>query len=61
MSVSGEVLAVNAALGDKPELLNEDIYRQGWLVRVKPAVSAEGGCLAAEEVCPPDSKHASRV
>jgi len=33
--LSGEVLAVNEALSDGPEVVNEDPYGQGWLVRVK--------------------------
>jgi glycine cleavage system H protein len=33
--VSGEVLAVNVKLQDKPELINTDPYGEGWLVRVK--------------------------
>ena len=33
--VSGEVLAVNEALGDKPETINEDAYGDGWLFVVK--------------------------
>ncbi len=33
--VSGEVLAVNTKLQDKPELMNSDPYGEGWLVRVK--------------------------
>ncbi len=33
--VSGEVLAVNSKLQDKPELINTDPYGEGWLVRVK--------------------------
>ncbi len=33
--VTGVVLAVNAALQDKPELINTDPYGEGWLVRVK--------------------------
>jgi glycine cleavage system H protein len=33
--LSGEVTAVNDALGDKPETINEDPYGEGWLVRVK--------------------------
>jgi glycine cleavage system H protein len=49
MPVSGEVTAVNAALGDRPELLNADPYRNGWLVRVRRTAPTEGGCLAAGE------------
>ena len=34
--VSGEIVAVNAALADKPETINEDAYGDGWLFVVKP-------------------------
>jgi glycine cleavage system H protein len=33
--LSGEVVEVNAGLSDAPELINDDPYGQGWLVRVK--------------------------
>ncbi|HEU0277238.1 MAG TPA: glycine cleavage system protein GcvH [Rhodanobacteraceae bacterium] len=33
--VSGEVVAVNTALTDKPETINEDAYGDGWLFVVK--------------------------
>jgi glycine cleavage system H protein len=33
--LSGEVLEVNAGLSDAPELINDDPYGQGWLVKVK--------------------------
>ena len=33
--LSGEVTAVNDALGDTPETINEDPYGEGWLVKVK--------------------------
>jgi glycine cleavage system H protein len=33
--LSGEVIAVNDALGTSPEAINEDPYGSGWLVRVK--------------------------
>jgi glycine cleavage system H protein len=32
---AGEVIAVNEALADKPELVNDDPYGEGWLVRVR--------------------------
>jgi glycine cleavage system H protein len=32
---AGEVVAVNAALADKPELVNEDPYGEGWMIRVR--------------------------
>jgi glycine cleavage system H protein len=34
--VSGKVLAVNAALADKPETINEDAYGEGWILVVAP-------------------------
>ena len=38
---SGEVVAVNAAVTDRPEIVNEDPYGEGWLVRVKLSDPAE--------------------
>ena len=31
---SGTVVEVNAALGDRPELLNTDPYGEGWVLRL---------------------------
>ena len=33
--VSGEVVEVNAALAESPEILNKDPYGEGWLVKIK--------------------------
>lgn len=33
--VSGEVIAVNEALSDAPEKLNQDPHGEGWLVKVR--------------------------
>jgi glycine cleavage system H protein len=33
--LSGEIVAVNETLAEKPEIINEDPYGEGWLVRVK--------------------------
>jgi glycine cleavage system H protein len=33
--VSGSVVAVNTALADKPETINEDAYGEGWLFVVE--------------------------
>ena len=33
--ISGEITEVNEALSDKPELINEDPYGDGWLVKAK--------------------------
>ena len=34
--VSGKVIAVNDALADKPETINEDAYGEGWILVVQP-------------------------
>jgi len=41
MPVSGEVLEVNPALEDKPELVNESPYEEGWLIKIKPVELSE--------------------
>lgn len=33
--VSGEVVEVNEALEDKPELVNKDAFGEGWIIKVK--------------------------
>jgi glycine cleavage system H protein len=33
--VSGEVVEINDALTDKPELVNTDPYGDGWMVRIR--------------------------
>jgi glycine cleavage system H protein len=33
--LSGEIVAVNEALADSPERVNEDPYGEGWLVKVR--------------------------
>ena len=33
--LSGEIVEVNTALGDKPEAINDDPYGEGWLVKVR--------------------------
>jgi len=39
--MSGEIVAVNEALADSPEAINDDPYGDGWLVRVRLADPAE--------------------
>jgi glycine cleavage system H protein len=43
--LSGEIVAVNEAVGDRPELINEDPYGKGWLVRVKLSDPSEAEAL----------------
>lgn len=39
--VTGEIVEVNADVKSKPELVNEDPFAGGWLVRVKPDDATE--------------------
>jgi len=39
--VSGEVVEVNEALRDSPELLNADAFGEGWIARVELSDAAE--------------------
>ncbi len=34
--VSGEIVAVNREIKDRPSLINEDPYGKGWFVRLRP-------------------------
>jgi glycine cleavage system H protein len=43
--LSGEVIAVNETLADRPETINEDPYGEGWLVRVKLSDPSEQEAL----------------
>ncbi len=48
--VSGEIVDVNAALGDTPEIVNEDPYGAGWMVKVRMADPSEiDGLMSAEQ------------
>ena len=43
--LSGEVVEVNAALGDKPEAINDEPYGAGWMVKVRLTDAAETEAL----------------
>jgi len=40
--LAGEVVAGNAELASRPELINSDPYGAGWILRLKPAGAAAG-------------------
>ncbi|ADY36539.1 MAG TPA: glycine cleavage system protein GcvH [Candidatus Phocaeicola caecigallinarum] len=49
LPIGGEVLEVNPELEEHPELVNQDPYGKGWLVKIKPADPSEmDGLLDAE-------------
>jgi len=43
--VSGEVIEINAALADAPEILNQDPHGAGWLARIRLSAHEEVGQL----------------
>lgn len=50
LPIDGEVLEFNAALEDAPELVNEDPYGKGWMVKLSVADAAHlDGLLSAAD------------
>jgi len=49
MPLSGEITAINEALADSPELVNQDPYGEGWFVRFKPSNLSEMDSLMDAE------------
>lgn len=49
MPATGEVLEVNEKLNDQPELVNNDPYGEGWMIKMKPADLAEFDNLLTAE------------
>lgn len=49
LPVAGEVLEQNPALEEQPELVNNDPYGEGWLIKIKPAEDADFDSLLDAE------------
>jgi glycine cleavage system H protein len=47
--VAGEVIEINGALAERPELVNQDPYGQGWMVKLRLESGESGGSLMAAE------------
>lgn len=41
LPIGGEILEVNPELEEHPELVNQDPYGKGWIIRIKPTDTAE--------------------
>ena len=41
MPIGGEIMAVNSALEDAPERVNDTPYAEGWMLEVKPQNASE--------------------
>ena len=49
MPVSGRVTAVNTELKDSPELINEECYDDGWMIRLELANPEESADLLSSK------------
>ncbi len=43
--LAGDVIAVNEALSEAPELVNQDAYGDGWIVKLRPSDAAAAETL----------------
>lgn len=49
MPLSGEVIEINVALEDEPELVNTDPYGKGWMIKIAISDSSQIGNLLDAE------------
>lgn len=49
MPVSGEILEVNPALEESPDVVNKDPYGKGWMVKIKITNPSETASLLTPE------------
>jgi len=51
LPVGGEIIAVNSALEESPELVNKSPYGDGWFVEVNPSNPSEMDTLMTSVAC----------
>ena len=49
MPMGGEIVAVNDTLTDSPEIVNQDPFGEGWLIKFTPDSPSEWDALLAPE------------
>ena len=49
MPLTGEIIDINEELNEKPELVNEDPYGQGWMIKIKVNSSEMSDLLNSEQ------------
>jgi glycine cleavage system H protein len=47
--MSGEIVEINSALVDTPELVNSDPFGAGWMIKIKPSNPSEWDSLLSGE------------
>lgn len=50
MPIGGEILSVNTALEESPELVNKSPYGDGWMIEVEPGDPAEFDTLMTKNI-----------
>jgi glycine cleavage system H protein len=49
MPMSGEIVAVNDPLTDSPEIVNQDAFGEGWLIKFTPCSPSQWDALLTPE------------
>jgi glycine cleavage system H protein len=49
MPMGGEIVSVNAALEDSPEMVNASPYEEGWMIEIKAADTSEIDALMTRD------------
>jgi glycine cleavage system H protein len=49
MPMSGEIVEINEDLEDEPEIVNDDPYNAGWMIKIKPSDPNEWDSLLTGE------------
>jgi len=49
MPLTGEIIDINEELNEKPELVNEDPYGEGWMIKIKVNSSDISDLLNSEQ------------
>ncbi len=61
--ISGEIQSVNTSLSDNPEVINEDPYGKGWILKIKPEkwLDETKSCYLAEDAIEWSKKELERL
>ncbi len=49
MPMGGQIVEINEALEDSPEIVNEDPYGEGWMIKFRPSDPSEWDDLLSPE------------
>ena len=49
LPIDGEIVELNDGLEDNPEVVNEDPYGEGWLIKIKPSDESQLEALLSSD------------